>query len=325
METKRKNHMPKKLRAATEKVNRYGFRLLMSGARLDNYKANPVMLLNHNWGMMSLGKFDLEMANGELLAMPEFDMDDKEAKKLATKYEKGYMAGLSVGLFPLAWSEEPELMLPGQTLPTVTEWELVEISCATVPADAGAVSLYTRKEDGQYQQLTADNITLAFSSNNLNTDMKDLKELLALLGLGDTATKAEAIAAVQQLQANSKKPVGDIANKLGLEDGATLEQITAKLDEVTTTIATLTAEAKKAKETHVSISQVLEEAKKLGIAVAEKKPEGSADGALTLAQKYYDLSKQGKGEGLKTLKATDPEQYQKLQDAYLSNYNLVKK
>lgn len=41
-----------------ESVNTYGFRMLTSGVNLDEFRKNPVMLLNHNDYSLPIGRWE---------------------------------------------------------------------------------------------------------------------------------------------------------------------------------------------------------------------------------------------------------------------------
>lgn len=126
-------------------VNRYGFRLLPEGGRLNSYKKNPVLLYDHGshgkQQHIPIGRLEVALQNGVLVGVPEFDMDDKFAAGIAKKWNKGYLNAGSVGFEPITLTGDPELILPGQTNETVSEWELLEVSITPLPADRDAVKL----------------------------------------------------------------------------------------------------------------------------------------------------------------------------------------
>ncbi len=124
-----------------ESVVMHGFRTLMSGAALDDFKANPIMLYQHNRSVqygdqdsiLPIGKWvDIEVQGDKLVAYPEFDDDDDFAKRIEKKVEKGYLNGASIWLHPMAVSDEDTLKLPGQSGPTVTKWGVLEASIVLV-------------------------------------------------------------------------------------------------------------------------------------------------------------------------------------------------
>lgn len=133
-----------------ESINSYGFRVLLKGGDLKQFKKNPIMLFNHrSWGESYTGPIgrwdDVKVENGELTALPVFDDDDEIGVKIAGKVENGFLKGASIGFRIVETSVDPSVMLPGQTRPTVTKWKLVEASVVDVPSNDSALALYDDK------------------------------------------------------------------------------------------------------------------------------------------------------------------------------------
>jgi len=195
---------------SSSRVNSYGFRLLTSGAELERFKANPVMLYNHKRGVDSarlpIGKWmNIRIEGDQLLADADFDMTDEFAVRISKKVENGVLRAASVGFDPIEVSAEPSDMLAGQTLPTVTKWSPFEASIVDLPSNEDALALMHEGElivldkDFDFSQLS-------FLSKNSNPTIKNQlkmkeypKELLTLLGLGADATDIQVMAAVQAL------------------------------------------------------------------------------------------------------------------------------
>lgn len=179
----------------------HGFRVLMSGARLEQYQKNPVLLIQHIRGdepkfsepILPIGKMtDVAIEGSKLVGFPEFDDDDELAKKVESKYEKGYMNGASIWLQPISVSDDPSLKLEGQTGPTVTEWSLLETSIVDVPNCHGALAI--RNAAGQRIALSADgdNADALSYLNSLLTQNSEMKKDALVLKLGLPATADEA-------------------------------------------------------------------------------------------------------------------------------------
>jgi HK97 family phage prohead protease len=127
---------------STEAVNRQGFRVLTSGIQLAAFRRNPIGLLNHRRDQLPVARWDnLRVEGAALLGQPIFDSHDPLAEALRLKYEQGIMTAVSIGIRPLAWSDAPEMLLEGQTLPTITECELLEVSLVDIPSNDAAVRL----------------------------------------------------------------------------------------------------------------------------------------------------------------------------------------
>ena len=97
-------------------VNTYGFRMLTSGANLEEFRRNPVLLLMHSDHLLPIGRWEnIRVEGSRILADPVFDMEDPEAKKIAGKVDRGFLRAASIGAWPPEEvSDDPSLKLPGQ-------------------------------------------------------------------------------------------------------------------------------------------------------------------------------------------------------------------
>ena len=145
-----------------ESVNTYGFRMLTSGANLEEFKKNPVMLLNHDDYSLPIGRWENIRVEGDL-------------------------------------------MLPGQTLPTVTRWTVREGSVVTIGANHNALVFYDR-ESKQIIDLNdkGNLIRLIDHSNNPKKQLK-MSVLTGVLKLQDSASEAEIVTAIQGIIANADR------------------------------------------------------------------------------------------------------------------------
>lgn len=203
-----------------ETTVRFGFRALMDGAELEDFKANPVMLLQHNrpseWKgkdeiMLPIGRWwDIRVEDRKLLAKPDFDDDDDMAMKVQKKVEKKYLNGASVWIDPIASSDEDHLKAPGQYLPTVTRWGILEASIVDIPNCRNALAL--RNSDGARIELSA------------HTNKTDIKTILQNISIDKKETMDKKLLAV----------------KLGLAEDATDVQISEKLQAVLTAGSNIT-------------------------------------------------------------------------------------
>ncbi|MDX1903794.1 MAG: HK97 family phage prohead protease [Thermonemataceae bacterium] len=126
-----------------ESLNRQGTRVLTKGVSLENFKKNPVMFYNHDRERV-IGRWEniRKTAEGTVLATPVFDVGDDFAKEIKRKYEEGFLKAASIGILVTAVSNDPDLMLNGQSWATITKSELLEASIVDIPANANAVKLH---------------------------------------------------------------------------------------------------------------------------------------------------------------------------------------
>jgi hypothetical protein len=186
---------------ADEEVNGYGFRLLMSGGRLDRFIANPVMFFNHKREELPIGKWDgIRVENGKLIATPVFDEKDDEALEIQGKVDRGFLKGASVSISPISVSDDPTLMMPGQSLPTITEWEVEEASIVGIPGSKKALKLNVNGEVIDLSNDSYDKVSAAFTQL-LNSSNKSMKRVLLKLSLAESATEEQAVQSIAELQA----------------------------------------------------------------------------------------------------------------------------
>lgn len=134
------------------KKNSHGFFLINSGGRFERFNDNPVMLDHHALEHL-IGKWkNLRIEGLKLVADPDFDEGVELGAQRKGQVERGYLKGASPGILPLA-AEYREDPITGDTDLYVTQWELIEGSTASVPSNAGALTL---KIYGADQQPIAD-------------------------------------------------------------------------------------------------------------------------------------------------------------------------
>jgi HK97 family phage prohead protease len=184
----------KRIRITNNGLNRHKYRVLTSGAILEPYQENPVILWGHNLGGVPIGTMtDLKIEGEELTGLPDFDDEDPEAMRIYRKYEKGLVKACSVGFEPLAFSENPAEMLPGQLGPTVTSWELMEISLLPVPSNRDSLQL-------GFDVSEASSIKVAQLSKKQTQSPRSMELILSQLGLDATATEQQAVDAIAGMQ-----------------------------------------------------------------------------------------------------------------------------
>ena len=203
---------------STPRLNSYGTRVLTEGIDTEQYKKNPVLLYMHRRGRkedMPIGIIEnLRVEEDTLYGTPKCDDDTEEERTISKKWERGTLRMLSAGLDVVEWSEEPDLLVPGQTRPTVTRSKLIEVSVVDIGSndDALQVSLYNegnlltlaageesdhlpllKEETENSEQPTEDNEPKNESNSNM-------EKILLKLGLAPTATEDDAVAAISALQ-----------------------------------------------------------------------------------------------------------------------------
>ena len=214
-------------------LNSYGSRVLTEGGDLRQYERNPVLLFMHNRAFsrenLPIGRMEgLRIDGDRLIGTPVFDLNDEFAKRIADKWENGFLRMLSAGIEIIETSSDAGVMLPGQTRPTITKWKLVEVSVVDIGANDEALRLYDQA--GAMLKLASgiDNEVLPLlkerEDNQLIIKTTMNKELLTLLGLQEGATDEQVLATVRGLKEKADKV-----------EAMTLANITAIVDEAVTT------------------------------------------------------------------------------------------
>lgn len=208
---------------STERINSYGSRVLTAGIDLTQYEKNPIVLYMHRRGRkedMPIGIMtNLRVENNILYGTPKFDDDTEDERNISKKWDRGTLRMLSAGLDVLEWSEDPAMLVAGQTRPTVTKSKLIEVSVVDIGSndDALQVGLY---HEGKLLTLAAgeesDHLPLLSRTEtesgdetpatppedeqNPNNNSNNMEKILLKLGLAPGATEDEAVAAIGRLQ-----------------------------------------------------------------------------------------------------------------------------
>lgn len=202
---------------STEAVNSYGTRILTDGIDLEQFKRNPILLWMHRRNYQGtagpIGRIEnLRRDGAKLIGTPVFDQNDPFAKQVESKWENGFLRMASAGLEPLEVSDDPALVLDGQTRATVTRSRLVEVSIVDMGSNDEALQLYA---SGQLLTLSAGeehpNLPMlklekndpapGEEQNNKSIKQNQMKkEFLILLGLPETATEEQALASLRLLK-----------------------------------------------------------------------------------------------------------------------------
>lgn len=206
--------MGKEVVISTSGLNSYGCRVLTSGGDLRQYERNPVLLFMHNRAFdrenLPIGRMEnLRIEGDRLIGTPVFDLNDEFAKKVADKWENGFLRMVSAGIEILETSSDVSVMLPGQTRPTITKWKLIEVSVVDIGSNDEALRLYDKEGSMLKLAVGIDNTMLPLLNDNDNNQLITKttmnKEVLTLLGLQEGATDEQVLATVRDLKTRAEK------------------------------------------------------------------------------------------------------------------------
>lgn len=309
---------------STEKVNSYGFRVLTAGIDLAGFQKNPVMLYMHDRYRVAIGHWeDVQVKDGQMTAEAVFDEADDFAKTIKAKVEAGTLRACSPGLDVVEWSEDPKLLVKGQTRPTVTKSTLMEISIVDIPGNADAVKLAAPEV-----RFSKQGVTLSSSATTLNLEFfptlnqsPKMDKITTTLGLAAGATEDAVVAAIQQLKKTAHDEKVALALKLAKDGGRVTDANEAgflKLANADVDLAleyyAKPAEAPAAGAAKAPAVNLAAELGKLAATNAGAAP------AVTLSEKRKDWTiddwSRKDSAGLLKLKREQPDAYQALYDDY---------
>lgn len=161
---------------------------------------------------MPIGIMENLRVEGDILyGTPKFDDDTEDERNISKKWDRGTLRMLSAGLDIIEWSEDPALLVPGQTRPTITKSKLIEVSVVDIGAndDALQVGLYHEgklltlaagEENGHLPLLTFSSQEGKGKQSQNNNQNKNMEKIILKLGLAPGATEDDVVAAIGRLQ-----------------------------------------------------------------------------------------------------------------------------
>lgn len=215
----------KRVRISNDSLNSYGTRVLTSGMSVEQYQRNPVLLYMHERGNVIGYVKDVKVENDEVTGELMFDEATELSTRCKKQYEFGSLKMVSAGLDILETSEDEELLVAGQTCPTITKSKLFEVSLVDIGANDDAIVL---QKDGKRITLGKDSESPLpmLNNNKQNKQEMEQKQFALQLGLPETATEAEITAKLGELKAAKEENAKLQAEKATL----TLAGITASVE-----------------------------------------------------------------------------------------------
>ena len=180
-----------------ESVNVYGYRCLTSGLQLDEVKKNPIGYFMHNRDNGVVVKWeDFRVESSKVFAKPIINLSHPDGQSIADQVENGFLNGASAGkIVVLETSDDKDLMVPGQTKPTVTKWFPREISLVDIPGNYNALA---KLFDINNNPLSLSDFSKAPSAKNTIKLSVD-SDILNALKLNSNATQSDFSNAIQNL------------------------------------------------------------------------------------------------------------------------------
>jgi len=190
--------MGKRVRISNEILNSFGTWIVTAGMDTAQYSRNPILLYMHRRGEVIGYLKDIQVENGEVTAEPMFDEASELSVRAKKQFEFGSLRMVSACVDILELSEDPKLLKPGQTRPTITKSKLVEVSIVDVGSNDDALAL---THNGARLELGKDGSNPLPMINNIKKqENMDLSKLALQLGLPATATEQEVEAKIAELK-----------------------------------------------------------------------------------------------------------------------------
>jgi len=116
-----------------DSLDRHGDKINPKGWVLDNFKKNPVIMLNHNYSQFPIGKaISVKRKDNQLVFDIQFSKTLELAKQAYGLVKEGIMKAWSVGFMVLEWAKA------GSDY-TIEKMELLELSLVGIPANPNAL------------------------------------------------------------------------------------------------------------------------------------------------------------------------------------------
>ena len=189
-----------KVRSRNSTLNSYGTRVLTEGMDTSQFDRNPVLLYMHNRGQVIGCVRNIQKEGDDVVGELDFDEATDLSVQCRKQFEFGSLKAVSAGIDIVETSESPELLVPGQTGPTITKSKLFEVSVVDVGANDDAIVL---RHGGVRLTLGKDSENpLPPLTHTLNqSHHKELSKLTTLLGLSAEATEADVETTLKTLLA----------------------------------------------------------------------------------------------------------------------------
>lgn len=220
--------MGKRARLTDDSLNTHGGRVMTAGIELTQYERNPVLLYMHERGKVIGYIKDLEYdkEKGEITGEPVFDEATELSRQCKKQWEVGSLRMLSIGIDILEMSEDPALLLVGQTCPTITRSRIFETSVVDIGANNNAIVM---RREGKQITLGRDSenpLPLLNNKPQIQTKEMDIKTIAVMLGLSETADEATVLAKIDEFKGVAAENATLKKDKADLE----LAQITTAVE-----------------------------------------------------------------------------------------------
>lgn len=207
----------------TNTPNDQGFRIPNDVLNFNRYQKNPVILKQHKWDELPLGRMtDIQYNNGEWTGVPVFHRLTADSREHDDLYQADYLKACSIGGFKTLKTTGKkvrdkegtmfdEIYLDTEGVGVATDFDLYEVSMVTLPSNADAVTkgaLLAAKcyDEINIQALDKELTTLSSKIQNMKTEVELAAEAEELKKTEAAAAKLQAEKDKATLAANASLP-----------------------------------------------------------------------------------------------------------------------
>lgn len=219
-----------------ESFDRVGDKMYMSGADLTNYKNNPVIIANHNYGYTEkpsvIGRaLDVNIVGSKMIFKVQFAETDN-GKEWFYLYSNKYMNASSIGFIPKEYKPNDQ---GGYDF---TKWELLELSMVAIPCNPNAVQ--RAFEDGKISKAFFDEINKNNEEDIENMKIEDVKVLIdKSVGEKVNDIKKNHETEIKKLNGQIKELEDQVKKGGAPHSKATIEAITKACEGISTHVKSL--------------------------------------------------------------------------------------
>ena len=233
-------------------LNSFGFRVLTEGIDFSQFEKNPILLYMHiraDEAYRIGGKnpvlgnvINIKVEGDNLVGELKFSESNSFAQEIQALYEEDTLRMVSPGLKPIEWSDDPAVLLPGQTGFTLIKSKLRELSCADIGSNDDALKFYDDNDKVIELKGGGTNLFPALKEDKIDNKKEvSMKNVLGTLNLTEGTEESIAVDEIKKLQLRAAKAdelEAQIANEknarvISLVDQAVKEEkITADKKEI---------------------------------------------------------------------------------------------
>ncbi len=220
----------------TEAINSFNIILLTEGLVLDYFIKNPSLFIDHKVGAEDVaGRWEnLRVEDGKFLGDSLFDLKDDFVAKIARKVDDGFINGASLGGRPIEWHfkeiDDVEVCI-------CTKFYVLEASVVAIPSNKSCIRLYDTNNSVIENWTFSDLKKLDFV-NKTPVQKMDFKKIALSLGLSETASEAEILAAVNSNNSASVQ-LADLQKKQKESQAGEIIQLMDKVEKINPALASM--------------------------------------------------------------------------------------